>query len=64
MRHKLNTNQIDTKHKEFKKQYQCLGHPFESLHEIELEMLKDEEGEVMCIANYDKYRDGELIKLI
>ena len=64
MRHKLNTNQIDTKHKEFKKQYQCLGHPFESLHEIELEMLKDEEGEVMCIANYDKYRDGEQIKLV
>ena len=64
MRHKLNTNQIDTKHGEFKKQDQCLVHPLESLHDIELEILEDEEGEVMCIANYDKYRDGEQIKLI
>ena len=64
MRHKLNTNQIDTKHREFKKQDQCLGHPLESLHEMELEMLEDEEVEVMCIANYDMYRDGEQIKLI
>ena len=64
MRHKLNTNQIDTKHREFKKQDQCLGHPLESLHEMELEMLEDEEAEVMCIANYDKYRDGEQIKLV
>ena len=61
MRHKLNTNQIDTKHREFKKQDQYLGHPLESLHEMELE---DDEAEVMCIANYDKYRDGEQIKLI
>ena len=64
MRHKLNTNQIDTKHREFKKQDQYLGHPLESLHEMELEMLEDDEAEVMCIANYDKYRDGEQIKLI
>ena len=64
MRHKLNTNKIDMKYREFKKQDQCLGHPLESLHEMELEMLEDEEEEVMCIANYDKYRDGEQIKLI
>ena len=64
MRHKLNTNQIDTKHREFKQQDQCLGHPLESLHEMELEILEDEEEEVMCIANYDKYRDGEQIKLV
>ena len=64
MRHKLNTNQIDTKHREFKKQDQCLGHPLESLHEMELEILEDEEEEVMWIANYDKYRDGEQIKHI
>ena len=64
MRHKLNTNQIDTKHREFKKQDQCLAHLLESLHEMELEMLEDEEEEVMCIANNDKYRDGEQIKLI
>ena len=64
MRHKLNTNKIDTKHREFKKQYQCLGHPFKSLNEMELEILEDEEVEVMCIANYDKYRDGEQTKLI
>ena len=59
MRHKLNINQIDTKHREFKKYDQCLGHLLESLHEMELEMLEDDEAEVMCIANYDKYRDGE-----
>ena len=64
MRHKLNTDQIDTKHREFKKQDQYLGHPLESLHEMELEMLEDEVAEVMCIANYDKYREGEYIKLI
>ena len=64
MRHKLNTNQIDTKDREFKKQGQYLGHPLESLLEIELEMLEDEEAEVMCIDNYDKHRDGEQIKLI
>ena len=64
MRHKLNTNQIDTKHREFKKQDQYLGHPFESLDEMELEMLEDKVAEVMCIANYDKYRDGEQIKLV
>ena len=64
MRHKLNTNQLDTKYREFKKQDQCLGRPLESLHEMELEMLEDEVSEVMCIANYDKYRDGEQIKLI
>ena len=64
MRHKLNINHIDIKHREFKKQDQCLGHPLESLHEMELEMLEDDEEEVMCIANYDKYRDGEQIKLV
>ena len=64
MRHKLNTNQIDTKDIDFKKQDRCLAHPLESLHEMELEMLEDKEAEVMCIANYDKYRDGEQIKLI
>ena len=64
MRHKLNTNQIDMKHREFKKQDQCMGRPLKSLHEIELEMLKDEQGEVMCITTYDKYRDGKYIKLI
>ena len=64
MRHKQKINQIDTKHREFKKQDQCLGHPLEFLHEMELEILEDEEGEVMCIANYDKYRDGEQIKLV
>ena len=64
MRHKLNINQIDTKHREFKKQDQCLGHLLESLHEMVLEMLDDEEEEDMCIANYYNYRDGEQIKLI
>ena len=64
MRHKLNINQIDTKYREFKKQDQCLGHPLESLHEVELEMLEEEEEEVMCIANYDKYRDDEQINLV
>ena len=64
MRHKLNTNQIDTKHREFKKWDQCLGHPLESLDEMELEMLEDEEEQVLCIVNYDKYRDGEQIKLV
>ena len=64
MRHKLNANQIDTKYREFKKQDQCLGHSLESLHEMELEILEDEEEEVMWIANYDKYRDGEWIKLV
>ena len=64
MRHKLNTNKIDTKHREFKKQDQCLGHSLECLHEIELEMVEDEEEEVMCIARYNKYRDDEQIKLI
>ena len=64
MKNKLNTNQIDTKYREFNKQDQYLGHPLESLHEMELEMLEDEEAEVMCIANNDKYRDGEQIKLI
>ena len=64
MKHKLNTNQIDTKYREFKKQGQQLGHALESLLEMELEMLEDDEAEVMCIANYDKYRDGEQIKLI
>ena len=63
MRHKLKTNQIDTKHREFKKQDQCLGYSLESLGEMELETLEDEEEQVMCIANYDKYRDGEQIKL-
>ena len=64
MKDTLNTNQIDTKYREFRKQDQYLGHPLESLHEMELEMLEDEEEEVMCIANNDKYRDGEQIKLI
>ena len=64
MRHKLNTNQIDTKDREFKKQGQYLGLSLESLLQMELEMLEDEEAEVMCIANNDKYRDGEQIKLI
>ena len=64
MRHKLNIKKIDKKHREFKKQDQCLAHPLESLHEMELEMLEDQEEEVMCIANYDKYRDGEQIKLV
>ena len=64
MRHKLNANQIDTEDREFKKQDQYLGHPLESLHEMELEMLEDEEKEVMCIVNYDKYKDGKQIKLI
>ena len=64
MSHKLNTNQIDTKHREFKKQNQCLGHPLQSLHEMELEILEDEEEEVMCITNNDKYRDAEQIKLV
>ena len=52
------------KHREFKKQDQCLGYPLDSIHELELEMLEDEEEEVMYIANYDKYRDGEQIKLV
>ena len=64
MRHKLNTNKIEMKHNEFKKQDQCLGHPLKSLHEMELEMLEDEDEEVMCIANYYRYRDGEQIKLV
>ena len=64
MRHKVNTNQIDTKYREFKKKDQCLVHPLESLHEMELEMLEDQEEEVMCITNYEKYRDGEQIKLV
>ena len=64
MKNKLNTNQIDTKYREFKKQDQCLAHSLKSLHEMELEMLEDEEEEVMCIKNYDKYRDGEQIKLV
>ena len=38
---------------------QCLGHLLESLHEMVLEMLEDEEEEDMCIANYYNYRDGE-----
>ena len=46
------------------KQDKWLGHLLESLHEMELEMLEDEEVEVMCIANYDKYRDDKQIKLI
>ena len=58
MRHKLDTNQIDTKDREFKKQDQYLGHPLESLLKMELEILEDEDAEVMCIANYNKYRDG------
>ena len=41
MRHKLNKNQIDTKYREFEKKDQCLVHPLESLHEMELEMLED-----------------------
>ena len=41
MIHKLNTNQIDMKHREFKKNDQCLDHPLWSLHEMELEMLED-----------------------
>ena len=64
MRHKLNTNQIDMKHREFKKQDQYVGHPLQSLHEMELEMLEDEVAEVIRIVNYDKYRDGEQIKLV
>ena len=64
MKNKLNTNQIDTKYREFKKQDKYLGHPLESLHEMELEMLEDQEEEVMCIANYDKYRYGEQRKLV
>ena len=64
MKNKLNTNQIDTKCREFKKQDQYFGYSLESLHEMELEMLEDEEAKVMCIAHYDKYRDGEQIKLI
>ena len=64
MRHKLNTNQIDTKDREFKKQGQYLGHPLECLLKMELEILEDKEAEVMCITSYDKYRDGEQIKLI
>ena len=64
MRHKLNTNQLDMKYREFKKKDQCLAHPLESLHEMEIEILEDEEEEVMCITYYDKYRDGEQIKLI
>ena len=64
MRHKLNTKQIEMKDREFKKQGQYLGHPLESLLQMELEILDDEEAEVMCIANNDKYRDGEQIKLI
>ena len=58
MRHKLNTNQIDTNDREFKKQDQYLGHPLESLLKMELEILEDEDAEVMCTANYNKYRDG------
>ena len=64
MRQKLNTNKIGTKHREFMKQDQCLGHLLESLHEMVLGMLEDEEEEDMCIANYNDYRDGEQIKLI
>ena len=58
MRHKLSTNQIDMKDREFKKYDQYLGHPIESLLKMELEILEDEDAEVMCIANYNKYRDG------
>ena len=58
MRHKLSTNQIDTKDREFKKQDQYLGHPLESLLKMKHEILEDEDAEVMCIANYNKYRDG------
>ena len=64
MKNKLNTNQIDTKYREFRKQDQYLDHPLESLHEMELEILEDKEEEVMCIVSYDKYRDGEQIKLV
>ena len=64
MKNKLNINQIDTKYREFQKQDQYLGHPLESLHEMEFEMLEGKEAEVMCIAKFDKYRDGEQIKLI
>ena len=64
MRHNLNTSKIGMKHREFMKQDQCLGHPLESLQEMELEMLEDEEEEVMCIANYDKYRNNEQINLV
>ena len=64
MRHKLNINQIDTEHREFKNQDQCLSHPPESLHEMELEMLENEMEEVMYILNYDKYRGDEQIKLV
>ena len=64
MKNKLNINQIDMKYREFKKQDQYLGHPLESLLQMELEMLEDEEAEVMWIANNDKYIDGEQIKLI
>ena len=58
MKNKLNTNQIDTKYREFKKQDQYHGHPLESLLKMELEILEDEDAEVMFIANYNKYRDG------
>ena len=64
MRHKLNTNKIGTKHRQFMKQDQYLGHLLESLHEMVIEMLEDEEEEDMCIANYYNYRDGEQIKLV
>ena len=64
MRHKLKTNKIDMKYREFKKQDQCLGQLLESLHEMVLEMLEDEEEEDMSIANYYNYRDGEWIKLV
>ena len=64
MRHKLNTNKIDKKHREFKKQDQCLAHTLVYLYEMKLEILENEEEEVMCIANNDKYRDGEYIKLV
>ena len=64
MRHKLNTNKIGTKNREFMKQDQCLGHLLESLHEMVLQMLGDEEEEDMCMANYYNYRDGEWIKLV
>ena len=47
------------KHGEFKKSDQYFRHPLKSLHEMELEMLEDEEEEDMCIANYYNYRDGE-----
>ena len=64
MRHKLNTNQRDKKHREFKKQDQYLDYSLESFYEMELEMLQDEEGKVVCIVNYEKYRDGEWMKLV